>query len=303
MVTKIVTKNLVNYACELCDYYTCDHRDYVKHNKTKKHQSQINGYKNLKKSDEYICACGKQYKHRQNLYAHKKKCQYLINAISNTENINNENKNNSTLENCVMLLINENKDFKNLLIESLKNQGASTSITGNNNTINNTKNNNNFNINFFLNEQCKDAMSMNEFIESIEISMQDLLKTKDEGFASGISNIFIKGMSKLSPYQRPLHCTDVKRETLYVKNEKWEKDVTKENINNAIKSVSAKQFKHINNYKDANPDYMQNDKKREEYFNILKNTTEPIENNSNKIIKNICPTIYVKENDKELIET
>jgi hypothetical protein len=100
-----------------------------------------------------------------------------------------------------------------------------------------------------------------------------------------------------------LHCTDVKRETLYVKNEKWEKDVTKENINNAIKSVSAKQFKHINNYKDANPDYMQNDKKREEYFNILKNTTEPIENNSNKIIKNICPTIYVKENDKELIET
>jgi hypothetical protein len=303
MAYKLADKKEVKFECIICDFNASDITKLNRHFYTMKHKRLTDAYKKEEKEEEqnYIhishnCnKCGKKYNHRQSLHRHKKTCQSLINAISNTEDSKNENKNNSTLENCIMLLIQENKDFKNMLIENQKQVTTLIPKIGNNNTQNNTQNNN-FNINFFLNEQCKDAMSMNEFIDSIEISMQDLIKTKDEGFASGISNIFIKGMSKLSPYQRPLHCTDVKRETLYVKNDKWEKDVTKEKITDSIKSVSAKQFKHINNYKDANPDFMQNDKKREEYFNILKNTTEPIENNSNKIIKNICPTVHVKAN-------
>jgi hypothetical protein len=138
-------------------------------------------------------------------------------------------------------------------------------------------------------------MSMNQFIESIDISLQDLIKTKEEGFASGISNIFLKGISKLSPYQRPIHCTDVKRETLYIKNDKWEKDANKEQLKEAIKNVSAKQFKNIKKYKEANPNCMENDKQREEYLNIIKNTTETYDGNSDKIIKNICNAVYVKD--------
>jgi hypothetical protein len=334
MNTKKCEKGGNQFKCEKCDYNACDKYNLNRHLLTLKHIKHVNHTKNeaneaneakkrkneanhiIEKNDmneiiSYGCsACERKYKHKNNLYAHKKKCTYINNNINNEKHKNIEIANNGInnfMQNLFVQLIQENKEFKNMLIENQKQVTTLIPKIGNNNnnnnTINNTQNNNKFNINVFLNEQCKDAMSMNEFIDSIEISMQDLIKTKDEGFASGISNIFIKGMSKLSPYQRPLHCTDVKRETLYVKNEKWEKDVTKEKITDAIKSVSAKQFKHINNYKDANPDFMQNDKKREEYFNILKNTTEPIENNSNKIIKNICPTIYVKENDKELIET
>ena len=286
MVTNSDTKIRTKRECDICDYVTCDSKDFAKHIKTIKHKTRINSYKNPQKSEEHICMCGKQYKHRQNLYAHKKKCEFIKNTID--ENANNQLTPMQSQDVCLMQIIQDNNDFKKILMELIPK-------VGNNNTQNNTQNNK-FNINVFLNEKCKDAMSMNEFVESIEISLQDLMKTKDEGFASGISNIFIKGMSKLSPYQRPLHCTDVKRETLYIKNDKWEKDADKERIKTAIKSVSAKQFKNINKYKDANPNYMDHDAEREEYFNLLKSTTEPVEDNDNKIIKSICPSIYVKAN-------
>jgi hypothetical protein len=297
-------KRRSKYECVNCDYHTFDKTKYNVHLQTNKHKMFTFDCQNVyekgekgekgeninltnKKNKQIVCDCGRLYKYKQSLYVHKKKCQFLMN--NKTEN--------QSLHECIMLLIQENKEFKTMVIENQKQITTLIPKIGNNNTQNNTQNtqnNNKFSINVFLNEQCKDAMSMNEFIDTIEISLQDIIKTKDEGFASGISNIFIKGMNKLSPYQRPLHCTDVKREVLYVKNDKWEKDVTKEKINNAIKSVSAKQFKHINKYTDANPDFMQNDAKREEYFNIVKNTTDSIEDNRNKILKNICPTVHVK---------
>jgi hypothetical protein len=268
---------------------------------------------NAKKKEEkgeqieyFFCVCGKKYKHKPNLYAHKKKCIDICGKNQNADKMGKENYEKSMLETmkeCFLQLLKDNKEFNNAIIESLKSQPSSqiaqsTLISGNNN---NNNNNNKFNINLFLNEKCKDAMSMNEFIETIDVTLQDLLVTKDKGFASGISNIFLKGINKLSPYKRPIHCTDVKRETLYIKNEKWEKDANKESIKEAIKTVSAKQFKCIKKYKDAKPNYMVNENERDEYLNIVKNATDKLDGNNEKIIKDICNTVYVKDGER-LIE-
>lgn len=317
------------YECELCDYITYDKTKYSKHLDTIKHKTRktnnINNEKGEKRekgeekknnsfqndnnckiteqySNYFFCICGKKYKHKSNLCTHKKKCQFINTTTAHQSTptftittANNDTDNMLEAKNTIIQLMKEKSEVQTMLIESLKKQVVLTPlISGNNNTINtNTKNK--LNINVFLNEKCKDAMSMNEFIESIDISLQDLLLTKDKGFASGISNIIIKGISKLSPYQRPIHCTDVKRETLYIKNDKWEKDDNNDCIKEAIKSVSAKQFKNIKKYKEAKPNYMVNDSDRDEYLNIVKNTTDNLDGNNDKIIKEICNNVYVKD--------
>ena len=157
-----------------------------------------------------------------------------------------------------------------------------------------------FNINIFLNEKCKDAITMTDFIKSIEISISNLLITKDKGLTDGITNIFVENMNKLPIYKRPLHCTDIKRETLYIKNDKWEKDDYKVKIKEAIKNVSILQTKNIKKYKESKPNCMSNDKEREEYLSIIKNTTDKIDGNDDKIINNLCKNVYI--NDKTTIE-
>jgi hypothetical protein len=305
MLTQKTEKNRTIYECLKCDFISYDKKDYARHLKTIKHKQVgiltvilTDTDKKTEKTAYHICECGKEYKHKQSLYTHKKKCNYMDNvSVSNELQAQTKNELTETLKNNE-LMVKLFHDMKDMFIESQKQITSliplmGTNTTNNNNTTNNTTNN--LNINIFLNEKCKDAMSMNQFIESIDISLQDLIKTKEEGFASGISNIFLKGISKLSPYQRPIHCTDVKRETLYIKNDKWEKDANKEQLKEAIKNVSAKQFKNIKKYKEANPNCMENDKQREEYLNIIKNTTETYDGNSDKIIKNICNAVYVKD--------
>ena len=121
---------------------------------------------------------------------------------------------------------------------------------------NNNNNINNFNINIFLNEKCKDAISMDKFIQGIEISMKNLLTTKDKGLAEGISNIFIENMNKLSLHERPLHCTDTKRETLYIKNDEWEKDNDNKQIKEKMRDVAQKQVRSLNKWTGEHPNYM-----------------------------------------------
>ena len=150
-----------------------------------------------------------------------------------------------------------------------------------------------FNINVFLNEKCKDAISLDEFINKIEISMNNLITTKDKGMITGISNIIIENMSKLSLYERPLHCTDKKRETLYIKNEEWEKDDNKEQLNKALKQVESKQLKNVKIWLDEHPNYMNCSKEQEEFAELLRECGKSIEDNKEKIIKNICNEVYV----------
>jgi hypothetical protein len=249
-----------------------------------------------------------------------------LNILTNIDN--NENLNNTTIKTLLdnnnkllSLLINEysnnkmqkNNEITNTNNQITNNQNTNNQITNTNNQITNTNNQiintnqnnidnlnvtNNFNINLFLNETCKDAININDFVESIKINVRDLIKTKEAGLVDGITNIFIENMDKLPLKLRPIHCTDVKRETIYIKNEIWEKDTNNKKTKEAIKNISKKQAKNMNKYKDSNPDYMTNDKKKEEYIDIVKNVTSNLENNENKILKNICKYTYIDDNIK-----
>jgi len=279
--------NLNNFSCENCKYFTNNKKDYKKHLLTKKHLS-YNQFNNNSEMKFYSCNCGKTYSYNSSLYNHKKKCQYNQNQLV-------EKKTN--YDEIITTLINENNELRKTLIEQTKIISDVIPKIGNTINSNNTINNvNKFNINVFLNEQCKDAISMENFIKSLEISLSNLLFSKDKGLIEGISNIFIENMNKLPLTQRPIHCTDVKRETLYIKNETWEKDEKREKTKDAIKKVSKLQTCNINKYVDTNPDFMSISKKKDEYIDIVRVATSSIENKEDKIIKNICKNVYINEN-------
>ena len=167
---------------------------------------------------------------------------------------------------------------------------------GNNNTTHNNTLNQKFNINVFLNEQCKDALNMNDFIKSINISLEQLDFTKKNGLIDGLSNAIVENMNKLSLYQRPMHCTDTKRETLYIKEEdKWTKDDNKEKIKNAIKKASTKNYNALEEWKSKNPDFTNDDLKQEYFSNVISTIGKTSEQIDDKIIKNLCKETYIKK--------
>jgi len=222
--------------------------------------------------------------HYSSLCKHRKTCESPFPPSS------------TDLNKLVMNLITENKELKDTLV--IQNNEMQKTITelipkigdNNYNTIN-TKNK--FNINVFLNEQCKDAISMNEFVDKIEISMKNLLTTKERGIGEGVSNIIIDNMNKLSLYERPMHCTDTKRETLYIKNDEWEKDDKMEQVNVLLKRVENKQMKNISKWVEEHPNYMENDAQQNEYMNLLKECTSSIDNHKERVIKKLCDNITI----------
>ena len=161
----------------------------------------------------------------------------------------------------------------------------------NNNTINNK---NKFNINVFLNEKCKDALSMDEFINKIEISMKNLLTTKEKGQTQGISNIIIENMNKLSIYERPIHCTDKKRETLYIKNDTWEKDSDRTHTNSMLKALQSQQFKAMKKWIQEHPNYMESEELKVEYMTLVNKCTSSLNEHEKKLLKNITAKIFLK---------
>ena len=181
---------------------------------------------------KFKCECGKEYPYRSSLYNHKKKCNFNELNVSKENQILKTDDEILDYKDMFMTIMNENKELRDMLIAQHNQISELIPKVGNNNNINNTiHNKQKFNINVFLNEQCKDALTMKQFIEDIKISLEDLFITKNKGICEGVSNIFIKNMNKLSLHERPIHCTDVKREIVYIKSEgddgeeaKWEKD-------------------------------------------------------------------------------
>ena len=279
-----VQKIPLKFCCEKCNYNTSVKKDYNKHLMTLKHKNRENSDQenNLSQSKLFICNCGKKYKYKQGLSLHKKKCE----GEKKEENTIIESDNKDTMKDLVFKLINENQELRKTITEMIPK-------IGNNN--NNLKQK--FNINVFLNEKCKDALSMDEFIDKIEISMKNLLTTKEKGQTQGISNIIMENMNKLSLYERPLHCTDKKRETLYVKNNEWEKDENKEYINKALKKVEKKQLKNIQLWLDAHPNYMNCSNQQDEFAELLRECGKSIDDNREKIIKNLCNQVYLDKED------
>ena len=309
MTNKNVGKVALIYECKFCDYKSFKKFNYNKHLETSKHKKLTATYEKVaNKNKQFICKCGKVYKHNQSLYNHKKTCNFkqedkeICQEIENQQdniNINNQ----SNLENLVVQLITENNEIKNTLLK--ENQELRKQITelipkvGNNNTINNNNNNNNnhFNINLFLNEKCKDAISIQEFVKNIEISLKNLLTTKNKGITFGINEIITENMNKLSLYERPIHCTDKKRETLYIKNDKWEKDIDKVATTSMLKGIQLQQIKNLCKFKEAHPNYEQDDELKHEYILLLNKCTKSLNEHEKKLFKSICDNTYIKDDE------
>lgn len=316
------------FHCKYCDYYASDKYNFNRHLTTRKHFILTNTYQNEAKGGlpyyGFICDCGKSYKHKQSLYTHKKSCKpffekntkfdnnvinkYENNKICENKEINNivvSEKDKIDYKEMFIEMVNQNKELQKMLIK--QNEEHNKQIMelvpklSNINEINVTNNitnikDNKFDINIFLNEKCKDALSIGEFIDKIEISLSNLLLTKDKGLIEGITNIFIENMNQLSFYERPLHCTDTKRETLYIKQDEWKKDVNNDIVKDAIKQIAIIQAKNINNnWIKAYPDYMNHSKQKDDYIQLVKQTMDDINSNQKKekIIKKICKGAYI----------
>tara|TARA_B110000879_G_scaffold209629_1_gene297825 strand:+ start:184 stop:1080 length:897 start_codon:yes stop_codon:yes gene_type:complete len=245
MITKNSQMSDIEYKCELCDYFTSNKGDYNKHLNTAKHKRVTSGDAKLSKS--HTCNCGKEFKHRQGLWKHKQKCNENIAVYVN----GNDDTKYELLTTTILELVKKNDELTSSIVEMSKNMG-----NNNNNTTHTTvTNNNKFNLNVFLNEKCKNAMTLKDFVKSINISVQDFIETGERGFIDGISNIIVERINEMEIHDRPLHCTDLKRETVYIKDEDtWEKDEDKVKLRKAVKWVANKNERMRPVWYDSTPD-------------------------------------------------
>jgi uncharacterized protein YxeA len=279
---------------------------------TAKHQNTKNTNNLTKKSSDlvpnaYVCECGKEYKHQSSLWNHRQKCTFHSKEIVSPET---HNHGDIPLE-VVMELLKQNGEFKELLKDQSKQmmdiigKGGIGNTTNNTNTnSHNVTNKNRFNLNFFLNEQCKDAMNIMDFVNTLQLQLSDLERVGELGYVKGISHIVVNKLKDLDIHKRPIHCSDLKRETMYVKDQDiWEKESEKKDkLSKMIKHVAHKNQKQIGTWQDENPDYRDSESiKSEEYLKIVGESMCGLTNDdesecyTNKIIKCIAKEVSIKE--------
>ena len=319
-----------SYTCKGCNYNTVRKSQYERHLLTAKHKLLTNTYEKVPKSSQkvlnkkhsFICNCGKEYFHRQSLYNHKRKCRYLNDCkneiIEKPEDNNKLEKQEEKpvidsepdYKNMFIELIKQNADFKSLIIEQQKeNQTLQKQLIdvvkeGKNINSNNTINNNQkFNLNFFLNNTCKDAMNMSEFIENMDVNFKDIEYIGRNGYVNGMTNMILSRIKDLDVTKRPLHCTDLKRETMYIKdNDEWNKD-TPDNtqLRNMVKIVAKHNQYQFPLWREKHP---ASDDMNSETFefslkmiqNILGDVGEEQIKLDNKVMRNLSKHILVDKN-------
>ena len=297
MTTNKNAKNAKKFNCEKCNFSCSKKSEYDRHISTRKHEMITLGLqKTPKKTPNHICSyCGTVYSCRQNLSRHKKTCQITDNTNISLDNNNKFNENTDMIT-TMMQLIKQNQEFKELIIE-LSNKDTTTN---NNNTINN--NNQKFNLNVFLNTTCKDAMNMSEFIENMEVQFEDIENIGKEGYVTGMTNMIMSRIKNLDITQRPLHCTDLKRETIYIKdNDVWKKDDDNTKLHNMIQCIAHKNYAILPAWRDKNPDCLDSDTPKFDFCikmmtNVLGDAGEGQIKLDNKVIRNIAKHINVDKN-------
>jgi hypothetical protein len=296
------------FLCECCDYKCHKKDDMRRHFLSKKHAKCYTNAKNANFSPQtsaipqngitkpFQCECKKGFLHYSSLARHKKKCNFT----NDKTDLSNDN---------ILELIKQNQEFKELIIEQTRymleqnqkiielSKNTNNNIT--NNTNNNCHNKNKFNLNFFLNEQCKDALNITDFVNDLKLQLTDLENVGMLGYTEGITKIFVNGLKKLDLHKRPLHCTDLKREVLYVKDkDAWEKE-NEENkkITNAINHISHKNIQQIPKWTEKHPHYKDSDSKQNDvYLQIVNQSMGSIEqSNVDKIIHNIAKEVVIEK--------
>ena len=286
------------FYCEKCDY-GCNRRFLMsQHEKTQKHQMLKNAQKcstpEEDKSALHKCKCGKKYKHVQSYKRHVKTCQ--IGEVNNELVIEKHDKTNDELRNMLSTI---SEQYKNMVIENAEMRKIVTEmiprIGSNNTTINNQ-----INIQMFLNEECKDALNLTDFIDTLKLDMADLDSTRENGYVVGIANIFLRGLKALDLNKRPIHCSDLKREVLYVKDDGiWEQENDeKQKIKHAITSVAKKQINAIKQWEEQHPGWQNTERGTKEYCEMVQQVTAPTnDEKDNRIIKSIASCVVL---DKDL---
>jgi hypothetical protein len=281
-------KNLPKYFCQICDFKCYQKCDWDRHISRAKHISNVSGNaKETKKLEKtFLCICGKQFKTNSGLWKHQSKC--ACNAKQNHVNIEQpDDKNNKLIE----YLMKENKEIKELILEIVKN--------GSHNTTTYTNSHNKaFNLNFFLNETCKNAMNITDFVDSIKLQLSDLMEVGELGYVDGISKIIVKNLNNLDETVRPIHCTDKKRETMYIKDKgEWEKeDDNKSRLKKAINKVADKNIKLLPQFREKHPDYSNSYSKISDVYNkMVIEIMETSDDKKEKIIKKISSATLISK--------
>jgi hypothetical protein len=301
---KKMPKNAENFVCEKCDFICSKKSNYVNHLLTLKHQKDdaddvLDDAKMPKNAALYFCECGKEYKHRQGLWKHKKICD----ESNNCQKLSSEQNEIKVLTNLVLDVVKQNQDLTNKLVDICNKNNSNTNISNNNiNSHNKT-----FNLQFFLNETCKDAMNIMDFVDSIKIQLTDLENVGNLGYVDGISKIIVKNLNSLDETKRPVHCTDSKREVMYVKDEdKWEKEnENKQKMRKMIKHVTHKNSKLLKEFKTKYPGCEKSESKFSDKYDklIIEAMGGKGDNDlekEDKIIKKIAKNVTIdKINDTE----
>ncbi len=295
---KITSKHIQDFYCETCDFKCCKKGDWNRHILTLKHQNDVKMMPKDSQKSGHFCICGKGYKYRQGLSVHKKTCQ-LINKEKVKEKP--QGLGNGECE-IIKMLIKDNSEMKTMMMEVFKTIQPNNNTT-NNNSHNTTNNNNHFNLQIYLNETCKDAVNLTDFVESLQVKLKDLEETARLGYSEGVSRIFINGLNELDVCKRPIHCSDAKRETLYIKEQnEWTKDADKIRLTTAIKTVGKKNIQQIFEWQKKYPEYndpasRQNDKYLKMLCNAMNGSTDDEqEKNMEKIIRNITKEVIIDKN-------
>ena len=301
MSTDKTKKNDIIYSCNFCDFNTCKKTDFTRHNSTQKHKvntSATSSHDKNENTKKYLCEfCEKSYNDRTGLWKHKKTCK--AEDIADNAAVKETTTDKDQL--ILMLvkqnaeLIKETTDFKSMMMKVLENG------THNNNSHTTNSHNKAFNLQLFLNETCKDAMNINDFVESIKLQVSDLENVGEVGFVEGISNIIVKNLNALDVTQRPIHCTDKKRETIYIKDENvWEKDESQCKMRRMIKKVVSKNQRLIPKFKEQNPEYNKSSSKVSDKYNklIIESMGGSGDNDAekeDKIVRNIVKNVLVEK--------
>jgi len=309
METKKSPKIPKKYICKSCDYLTSNKKDFNKHLLTAKHQKMSNGTNleimEIYKSQMLVCICEKEFLTKSGLWKHKQTCNYNS-LISNTKT---DSENMTVLTNLVFEVVKQNQE---LMVQNNETQKQNQELTnklfeicknGTNNTlINNNSNNKTFNLNVFLNEKCKDAMNIMDFVDSLKLQLSDLENVGKLGFVEGISNIIVKNLKALDIHKRPVHCSDSKREVMYIKDEdKWEKENDEKlKLRKAIKRIANKNTRLLPEFKQKHPDCGKSDSAFSDQYNKLiieamgGSGNEDFDN-ENKIIKKIAKEVTINK--------